>query len=178
MFSPSFDRPSDAEYEAWRQQREAAGRLVREQQQAGRCYQCVNQQTHGAVLGPDHVLYEDDRLFAVLASDPRSPGHTIVVWREHVQDFTGLDDRGTAHLFSVCARVARAILAALAGTERVYMVTMCDGPGNHLHIQLIPRYQHEAIGSKRLVSPRQPLREAAEITTAIRESLAEYCAAH
>lgn len=172
MFSPSFVPPSDAEYAAWRERREGTAELVREQQRAGRCYQCVDQQTHGAVLGRQHVLYEDDLLFAVLASDPRSPGHTIVVWREHAQDFTELDDRGTAHLFSACTRVARAIRAALAGVGRVYLVTMCDGPVNHLHVQLIPRYEHEAIGSERLVSPRQPLREAAEITTAIRQHLA------
>jgi diadenosine tetraphosphate (Ap4A) HIT family hydrolase len=170
-FSPAFTRPSDTEYAAWREQRERIAGLVLEQQRAGRCYQCVDQQTGGAIFGQQHVLYEDDRLFAVLASDPRSPGHTIVVWRAHVQDFTGLDQRDTAHLFSVCTEVARAIRAALAGTERVYLVSMCDGPVNHLHVQLIPRYEHEAIGSKRLVSSRQPLREAAEITAAIRAHL-------
>lgn len=172
MFRPSFEHPGDAEYTAWRQQREATAELVREQERAGRCYQCAEQQAPGTVFGRQHVLHADDRLFAVLASDPRSPGHTIVVWREHVQDFTGLDDHDTGHLFAVCARLARAIQAALAGTERVYLVSMCDGAINHLHVQLIPRYQHETIGSKRLVSPRQPLREADEIAPAIRQRLA------
>jgi diadenosine tetraphosphate (Ap4A) HIT family hydrolase len=174
LFSPTFTPPSEAEYAVWREQRQSTSDLVTEHQRAGRCYQCVDQQTHGAVFGPQHILFQDDRLFAALAGDPRSPGHTVVVWREHVQDFTGLDDPDTAHLFSVCTRLAHAIRAALTGVARVYLVSMCDGPVNHLHVQLIPRYEHEPIGSRRFVSPRQPLRQGAEIMTSIRNHLAEH----
>ena len=39
--------------------------------------------------------------------------------------------------------------------ERVYMCTMCDGPNNHYHIQLIPRYSYEKRGSKNFVKPRK-----------------------
>ena len=31
---------------------------------------------------------------------------------------------------------------------------MCDGPMNHFHIQLIPRYEFEKRGSKNFVKPR------------------------
>ena len=86
-----------------------------------------------------------------LASDPRVTGHTIVVWKPHAHDFTELDDAATGRLFTVCRDVARAIRRALPGVERVYQVTMCDGPVNHLHIQLIPRYAGTPIGSRRLV---------------------------
>jgi diadenosine tetraphosphate (Ap4A) HIT family hydrolase len=32
---------------------------------------------------------------------------------------------------------------------------MCDGPMNHFHVQLIPRYRQEKRGSKNFVKPRQ-----------------------
>ena len=35
------------------------------------------------------------------------------------------------------------------------MCTMCDGPNNHYHIQLIPRYANEERGSKNFVKPRK-----------------------
>lgn len=38
--------------------------------------------------------------------------------------------------------------------ERVYMCTMCDGPNNHFHIQLIPRYSYEKRGSKNFTKER------------------------
>ena len=38
--------------------------------------------------------------------------------------------------------------------ERVYMCSMCDGPNNHYHIQLIPRYSLELRGSKNFTKER------------------------
>ena len=38
--------------------------------------------------------------------------------------------------------------------ERVYMCTMCDGPMNHFHVQLIPRYSYEERGSNNFVKER------------------------
>ena len=47
------------------------------------------------------------------------------------------------------------IIREVYGCERVYMCTMCDGPNNHYHIQLIPRYSYEKRGSKNFVKERQ-----------------------
>ena len=46
------------------------------------------------------------------------------------------------------------ILREVFGCERVYLCTMCDGPNNHYHVQLIPRYPHEKRGSGNFVKPR------------------------
>ena len=46
------------------------------------------------------------------------------------------------------------ILCEVYGCERVYLCTMCDGPNNHYHIQLIPRYADEPRGSRNFVKPR------------------------
>jgi diadenosine tetraphosphate (Ap4A) HIT family hydrolase len=48
------------------------------------------------------------------------------------------------------------IIKKVYGCERVYMCTMSDGPVNHYHIQLIPRYKEEERGSNNFVKPRQP----------------------
>jgi AGCS family alanine or glycine:cation symporter len=47
------------------------------------------------------------------------------------------------------------ILCRVYGCERVYMCTMCDGPNNHYHVQLIPRYADERRGSSNFVKPRK-----------------------
>ena len=39
---------------------------------------------------------------------------------------------------------------------------MCDGPMNHFHVQLIPRYANEKRGSKNFVKPRQEYKEDKE----------------
>jgi hypothetical protein len=48
---------------------------------------------------------------------------------------------------------------------------MCDGPINHLHLQLFPRYPGEPIGSTRFVAPRQPLIDGEAIARLIRAAL-------
>lgn len=132
----------------------------------GRCFQC-REQSSGDVLGPQHLITDDADVRVVLALDPRVPGHTIVVWKPHVQDFTGLDDEATSRLFTVCRDVARALRTSLTGVERVYQVTMCDGEVNHLHIQLIPRYAGTPIGSRRLVDQRGPVLDGEQLVAAV-----------
>ena len=46
------------------------------------------------------------------------------------------------------------ILKNIYKCERVYLCTMCDGPMNHYHIQLIPRYKDEERGSQNFVKKR------------------------
>ena len=40
-------------------------------------------------------------------------------------------------------------------SESVYLCTMCDGPMNHFHVQLIPRYSFEERGSDNFVKSRK-----------------------
>ena len=47
------------------------------------------------------------------------------------------------------------ILKKVYCSESVYLCTMCDGPMNHFHIQLIPRYSYEKRGSKNFIKPRK-----------------------
>lgn len=46
-------------------------------------------------------------------------------------------------------------LKKVYGAESVYLCTMCDGPINHFHVQLIPRYSYEKRGSGNFVKERK-----------------------
>ncbi|MGI8482636.1 MAG: hypothetical protein ACR2OU_00035, partial [Thermomicrobiales bacterium] len=76
----------------------------------------------------------------------------------------------TATLFTRCTEVANATKQGL-GAEKVYLITMCDGFPNHLHVQLLPRYAGEPIGSKRFVGPRRPLDDGESIADRIRAAM-------
>lgn len=51
---------------------------------------------------------------------------------------------------------------------------MCDGPMNHFHIQLIPRYSYERRGSKNFVKERKEYIEDKEKIAKIRKLLSDY----
>ncbi len=136
---------------------------------AGICYLCHDLAT-GEVFGDQPTVADEERIQIVLDSNPKAHGHTIVVWKPHRADFSELEPEETAELFTRCTDVANAIKRGL-GAEKVYLVTMCDGEPNHLHIQLIPRYPGKPIGSKRLAGTRSPIREADATITALRKAL-------
>lgn len=63
------------------------------------------------------------------------------------------------------------VLKEVYESESVYLCTMCDGPMNHFHIQLIPRYSFEKRGSKNFVKPRFDYIENKEKLIKLRERL-------
>ena len=54
----------------------------------------------------------------------------------------------------IFAKKAMNAIKDIYGSKSVYLCTMCDGPMNHFHIQLIPRYCFETRGSKNFVKAR------------------------
>lgn len=147
----------------------ALGERIQHLKDAGICYQCHDLAT-GEVFGDQPIVADDERIRIVLDTYPKAHGHTIMVWKPHRADFTELEPHETAELFTRCTEVANAMKTGL-GAEKVYLVTMCDGEPNHLHIQLIPRYPGEPIGSKRLSGARHPIRDAEVTIAALRMSL-------
>ena len=122
----------------------------------GICPTCFNRQHGGALYGDDteRMLYKDDDIECCMVGNPRSVGHMIISTMEHYHDMSEAPD----HINEKVVRFAKRfmnILKEVYGCERVYMCTMCDGPNNHYHIQLIPRYSDEKRGSKNFVKPRK-----------------------
>ena len=153
----------------WQIEREQIKGQITALRRQGICYLCHDLET-GEVFGRQTLIYDDERLRAVLESYPRMPGHTIVIWKPHREDISELRPGEAGELFEFCVRLVRAIKQAL-GAEKVYLNTMCDGGPNHLHIQLLPRYPGDEHGSRRFVSPRGLLQNGPAVAGRIRDAL-------
>lgn len=145
------------------------GERVAELRARGICPTCHDQVT-GELFGDQSVIVEDDQFQVVLEQHPRARGHTIIVVKPHRDDFTQLAPDETSALFGLATRVANAIKKAV-GAEKIYLVTMCDGSPNHLHLQLLPRLPGEPIGSRRFVASRSVLTDGDQLAAAIRDAL-------
>lgn len=154
----------------WRQERERLGQRVEHLRRQGLCYQCYNLETGGALFGNEHIVYEDAVVIVALEPYPRARGHTIVVYKPHREDISELSEEEAGQVFALCVRLVKAIKAGL-GAEKVYLNTMCDGGINHLHLQLLPRYAGEKMGSTVFVAPRGPLVEGPALAAQIRSAL-------
>jgi histidine triad (HIT) family protein len=129
--------------------------LLDELRARGECYQC-RQLTRGDVFPGQPVVWEDDRFISVLDMFPRATGHLILIYKPHREDLAAMTDAEAADLMQQVMRHIRALKASL-GAEKVYVVTMCDGALNHLHVQLLPRLPGDPVGGKLLHGPRRVL---------------------
>ena len=64
-----------------------------------------------------------------------------------------IDDDTCRDIFVLSKKMMN-VLKNVFGAESVYLCTMCDGPMNHFHVQLIPRYSFEKRGSDNFRKPR------------------------
>lgn len=141
----------------------------------GICPTCFNRENGGAIFGDnsDRLLYEDKDIECFFVGNPRAEGHMCISTMEHYHDMSEAPDDINEKIIRFAKRFMQ-ILRDVYGCERVYLCTMCDGPNNHYHIQLIPRYAHEKRGSGNFVKPRKNYLFEREKFDAVRKRINEY----
>ena len=137
-------------------------RLVKDKQitsadftDSGICPICFDRENNNILYGDnkDKIIYEDKDIECFLVDNPRANGHTTISSKRHYKNMMDIDDELCKKVFIFSKKIMN-IIKKVYETESVYLCTMCDGPMNHFHIQLIPRYSNEKRGSKNFVKPR------------------------
>lgn len=141
----------------------------------GVCPTCLNREFNGAIYGDDTdiILYRDEDIECFFATNPRAKGHMCISTVEHYQDMSEAPDFLNEKIIRF-AKACMNIIRSVYSCERVYMCTMCDGPCNHYHIQLIPRYSYEKRGSTNFVKPRGVYEIDRERLEAVRTKIKEF----
>ena len=138
----------------------------------GICPTCYNKEHNNCLYGDniDKMLYENELFECFLVGNPRAKGHTAISSKKHYKDMMEIPDELCKEVY-VFAKKVMNVLKEVYSSESVYLCTMCDGPMNHFHVQLIPRYDFEKRGSKNFVKERQEYIEDKEKIEKIRELL-------
>lgn len=138
----------------------------------GICPTCYDREHNHIVYGDNknQMLYEDKEIECFLCNNPRARGHTIISTKKHYKDMLELPDELCKNIYTFAKKVM-SVLKEVYQAESVYLCTMCDGPMNHFHVQLIPRYKEEKRGSKNFVKPRKEYIEEPEKIKEIRKGL-------
>ena len=127
---------------------------------SGICPTCFDRENGHVLYGDstDKMIYEDDEFECFLVGNPRADGHTAISTKKHFKDMMEIDDDTCEEIFKLSKKVMN-VLKEVYSAESVYLCTMCDGPMNHFHVQLIPRFSFEKRGSKNFVKPRFEYKE-------------------
>lgn len=122
----------------------------------GICPTCYDKENNYVLYGDisDKLLFENNKFECFLVGNPRAHGHIAISTKKHYKDMMEIPDDLCSEIFTFAKKVM-ILLKDVYQCESVYLCTMCDGPMNHFHIQLIPRYHFEKRGSKNFIKPRQ-----------------------
>lgn len=139
---------------------------------SGICPTCYDKENNHCLYGDptNKILFENETFECLLVGNPRADGHTIVSTKKHYKDMMEIPDDLCQEMF-VFSKKAMNVIKQVYKAESIYLCTMCDGPMNHFHIQLIPRYDYEKRGSKNFVKERKEYKEDMEKVLKIRELL-------
>lgn len=139
---------------------------------SGICPTCFDKQNNHILYGnnADKMIFENDKFECFLVGNPRADGHVAISTKKHFKDMMVIDDETCKEIFLIAKKLMN-LLKEIYNAESIYLCTMCDGPMNHFHIQLIPRYSFEKRGSKNFVKPRFEYKEDKEKLIRLREKM-------
>ena len=139
---------------------------------SGICPTCFDKQNDNILYGNNvnRMIFENNKFECFLVGNPRANGHIAISTKEHFKDMMEIDDETCKEVFLIAKKLMK-LLKEIYNAESVYLCTMCDGPMNHFHIQLIPRYSFEKRGSKNFVKPRLEYQEDKEKLIELREKM-------
>ncbi len=93
-----------------------------------------------------NVLFEDEKIFAMLSAEPAAPGHVVVLPKAHAPILEAVPDFVVGDLFKVANKVGVAVFEALGahGTN----VLVQNGPSagqrhNHAMVHVVPRFEND-----------------------------------
>lgn len=98
---------------------------------------------------PSYKVYEDDDVLAFLDLSQATPGHTLLVPKQHVADIYAYDDALASKVLTKIPFIARAIKAS---DDKIIGMNILVNNGEqagqsvfHSHIHFIPRYQDDGL---------------------------------
>ena len=83
---------------------------------------------------PGTFAWSDDDVVAFLSIAPLVPGHTLVVPRQEIDQWTDLPAQLLAHCFDVAQTIGQAVVKAFGAPRAGVVVAGFEVPHTHIHV--------------------------------------------
>jgi histidine triad (HIT) family protein len=93
---------------------------------------------------PSHTVYEDEGTVAFLDANPLSPGHTLVIPREHHERLNDVPAETASVLYETLHRVVPAVEASVDAPATTVAFNNGTAAGQevpHVHGHVVPRFE-------------------------------------
>ena len=97
---------------------------------------------------PSNKVYEDDDILAFLDINPVNPGHTIVIPKEHGDNFLLQSEETNKKLISVIYSITPSVLKSVNATDCNVTMNCGSSAGQiifHTHFHIIPRFKNDLL---------------------------------
>lgn len=106
---------------------------------------------------PAQIVFEDEQTLAFLDQTPRSPGHCLLVPKEHHQTLPQLPPQLVGPLFSNARMLCQAVAEGLdADGSFLGINNRVSQSVPHLHVHIIPRWDEDGLNG---MWPHHPYRD-------------------
>ena len=85
---------------------------------------------------PGRFVYEDDEIVAFLTIEPMTPGHTLVVPREEVDNWQDIEPAVFNKVMAVSQKIGKAVCKAFGAERSGLIIAGLEVP--HLHVHVFP----------------------------------------
>lgn len=87
----------------------------------------------------EDTIYEDDRVLVLLDIDWAVKGHTLIIWKEHIENASSLSETDFLYFSKIFRRAEKALLEILKVDRSVVLRTGWTIPHFHFHIYPVKR---------------------------------------
>lgn len=91
---------------------------------------------------PAKKVYEDDKVIAIMDINPVVDGHILIIPKNHVTDYTELDEILINHIYNVAHKLCDTLMNKLGSKGMTFSVNYGDSQEvKHFHLHLMPDLQ-------------------------------------
>ena len=97
---------------------------------------------------PCHKIYEDEKYLAFLDIHPSTPGHSLVIPKNHSPDLLHTPTNDRQGLLEIVAKVTPAIIESVSATAFNIGINTGADSGQvvfHTHLHIVPRKKNDGI---------------------------------
>ena len=93
---------------------------------------------------PSYRVYEDEKIIAFLDINPNSPGHTLIIPKEHTVDLMSISDETLFYIMDKARDIAKLIVDKM--NAQGFSISQNNGicqDVKHFHVHIIPKYDEK-----------------------------------
>lgn len=123
---------------------------------------------------PASKVYEDDQVLAFLDITQVTPGHTLVIPKNHCTNLLDMTAETAQQVFGIVPKLSRALVAATGASGLNLLNNSAEVAGQtvfHAHVHLLPRFSADDHFGVTFVQNEPDFEKMAELATRITKEL-------